>query len=49
MGVKQCVLESDFICSSVSIAANYVCGHEKNGWKVWKDKDGNFIDIYRKK
>lgn len=49
MGVKPCVLGSDLICSSVSIAANYVCGHEKNGWKAWKDKNGNFIDIYRKK
>lgn len=49
MGIKPCVLEFDLICSSVSIAVNYVCGHEKNGWKAWKDKDGNFIDIYRKK
>lgn len=49
MGIKPCVLESDLVCSSVSIAANYVYGHEKNGWKAWKDKDGNFIDIYRKK
>ena len=49
MGIKPCILASDLICSSVSIAANYVCGHEKNGWKAWKDKDGNYIDIYRKK
>lgn len=49
MGIKPCVLSSDLICSSVSIAANYICGHEKNGWKAWKDKNGNYIDIYRKR
>lgn len=48
MGVDACVLNKDLVCSSVSIAANYVCGHEKNGWKAWKDPNGNFIDIYRK-
>lgn len=48
MGVAPCTLVSDLVCSSVSIAANYVCGHEKNGWKAWKDSKGNYIDSYRK-
>lgn len=49
MGLKPCTLSTDLTCSSVSIAANFVCGHQKNGWKAWKDSSGNYIDIYRKK
>ena len=49
LGEGPVELSEDIVCSSVSIAANYVCGHEKNGWKAWKDEEGNFIDVYRKK
>lgn len=48
-GKAPCVLPNDIICSSVSEAANYISGHQQNGWRSWKDKDNNFIDIYRKK
>ena len=48
-GTGFVVLPRDMNCSSVSEAGYYVCGHRTNGWKSWKDKNGNFIDIYRKK
>ncbi len=49
LGVGATVLKKDRDCTSVSIAANYVCGHEVNGWAAWKDKNGNLIDVYRQK
>ncbi len=49
MGEGPVELKEDTVCSSVSIAANYVCGHESNGWKCWKDSSGKLIDSYRKK
>lgn len=49
LGSEACVLSKDIICSSVSEAAYYVCGHGMNGWVAWKDKEGDSIQIYRKK
>ena len=49
LGSGAVELREDIICTSVSIAANYIAGRERNGWKAWKDEDGNFIDIYRRK
>jgi hypothetical protein len=49
LGPGAVELKEDIVCTSVSIAANYIAGRERNGWKAWKDEDGNFIDIYRKK
>ena len=34
-------------CSSPSMAAAIVCGHAQNGWKSWKNSNGDYIDIYR--
>lgn len=42
------VLSFDFVCSSVSEAAFYICGHAQNGWSAWKDKNNNRINIYKK-
>lgn len=36
------------ICSP-SFAGNVVINQACNGWTEWKDKDGNSVDIYRKK
>lgn len=49
LGVGSVELKEDLVCTSVSIAANYIAGRERNGWKAWKDSDGNYIDVYRKK
>lgn len=47
-GTDSCTLMTEIVCSSVSEAGYYVCGHRQNGWKAWKDFKGNFIDVYRK-
>ena len=47
-GTDYCELPKDLICSSVSEAAYYVCGHRQNGWKFWRDSKDRLIDIYRK-
>lgn len=41
------VLMEDVVCTSPSIAAIIAMGRSANGWTMWKDKDGNPIDIYR--
>ena len=42
-------LESDKTFSSPSTAADFCIGSSNNGWLVWKDKDGQTLDIvYRK-
>jgi hypothetical protein len=43
------VLVDDVTTTSPSTAAWVVVGHSINGWTSWKDRDGNFIDTYRKK
>lgn len=47
--INGCITEERIECSSPSMAAAIVCGHEKNGWKIWKNSEGEYIDIYRKK
>ena len=47
--VKGNILQEDLECSSPSMAAAIVVGHNKNGWMNWKTADGDPIDIYRKK
>lgn len=50
MKVKDGILSEDFDeCKSVSMASSVVVGHNDNGWKKWKNKDGQLINIYRKK
>ena len=34
-------------CKSPSMAASIVCGHHMNGWAVWKNINGESIDVYR--
>ncbi|MBQ1847824.1 MAG: DUF4357 domain-containing protein, partial [Clostridia bacterium] len=34
---------------SPSFAGSIVMNKSNNGWTNWKDKDGNPVDIYRKK
>lgn len=49
LNIKDGVTLEDFEASSPSMAAVIVLGHNANGWKIWKDKNGNYIDGYRKK
>ena len=34
-------------CDSPSMAAAIVVGHNYNGWKAWKNSNGEYIDVYR--
>jgi len=38
---------ADVVCKSPSMAASIVCGHNKNGWIIWKDSLGNVISKFR--
>ena len=42
------VLLEDVECSSPSMAAALVVGRSANGWKSWKNKNNQLIDIYRR-
>ena len=43
------VMTSDKTFSSPSTAADFCIGSSNNGWIVWKDEDGNTLDlVYRK-
>jgi len=42
------ITKERILCNSPSMAAAIVCGHNRNGWEVWKNSDGEVIDIYRK-
>lgn len=46
--IKDNILQEDVSTNSPSTAGFIVLGRPNNGWVVWKDKDGNYIDIYRK-
>ena len=46
--IKDGELLEDVGCGSPSAAGWVVLGHANNGWTLWKDKNGNPIDIYRK-
>lgn len=41
------VCKEDFVCDSPSMAAAIICGHNQNGWNIWKNSDGVSIDCYR--
>lgn len=47
LNIENNILAEDLTCSSPSMAAAIVCGHNKNGWETWKNKNGEFIDVYR--
>ena len=46
--IKNNILQDDVSTNSPSTAGWIVLGHANNGWIMWKDKDGNPIDTYRK-
>lgn len=46
--IKDNILQDDISTNSPSTAGWIVLGRANNGWVVWKDKNGNPIDIYRK-
>ncbi len=37
----------DFSATSPSMAATVITGRNSNGWKTWKNANGEYIDIYR--
>lgn len=41
------ILQEDVICNSPTTAGWVVLGNHNNGWKIWKNKDNEPIDIYR--
>ena len=45
--VEGNVLQQDLECSSISMAAAIVTGHNQNGWTIWKNSKNEFIDVYR--
>lgn len=45
--IKDNILLEDVVCSSPSTAADIALGTSNDGWKVWKDRDGDSIDLYR--
>ena len=46
--IKNNILQDDVVTNSPSTAGWIVLGHATNGWHIWKDSNGNPIDIYRK-
>lgn len=46
--IKDGILQKDIACNSPSNAGWIVLGHANNGWKIWKNSEGELIDIYRK-
>lgn len=42
------VLKKDLPCDSLSMASSIVIGSQSNGWKEWKDRNGNKADKYRR-
>lgn len=46
--INNNVLMEDVVTKSPTTAAWIVLGKRNNGWLMWKDKDGNLLDIYRK-
>ena len=46
--MKENITLEPIPCKSPSMAAAIVCGHNKNGWMIWKNSKGEYIDIYRK-
>ena len=47
--IKDDILQEDVDCNSPSTATWIPMGRGYNGWEIWKDKNGNPLDIQRKK
>lgn len=47
--IKNNILEEEVECNSPSTAGWIAMGKATNGWEVWKNKNGQLIDIYRKR
>lgn len=47
--IKDSQLMEDVDTNSPSTAACVVRGGKINGWMAWKNKEGQFIDVYRKR
>lgn len=47
--IKDGVLQEDMICESPTSAGWIVIGKSNNGWKEWKDSEGNPIEKYKGK
>lgn len=45
--IENGVLKHDVLCHSPSTAGWVVLGHANNGWNVWKNSEGNPINVYR--
>lgn len=41
------IVKEDVLFDSPSGAAGFCTGRSSNGWKEWKDKDGNELGVYR--
>lgn len=49
MQVADGVLQTDFECYSLSMAAALAAGYNRNGWINWRNDSGDSIDVYRSK
>lgn len=47
--IKDNILQEDIICMNPSSAGWVIIGKSNNGWKEWKDSQGNSIEKYRDK
>ncbi|MCR4622433.1 MAG: DUF4357 domain-containing protein [Clostridiales bacterium] len=47
--IKNDILQEEVECNSPSTAGWIVLGHSNNGWSIWQNEEGQFIDIYRQK
>ena len=47
--IKDNILQEDIICMNPSSAGWVIIGKSNNGWKEWKDLQGNSIEKYRDK
>lgn len=45
--IKDNILQEDIICMNPSSAGWVIIGKSNNGWKEWKDLQGNSIEKYR--
>lgn len=48
VSIENDILQEDVEFNSVSMAAQFITYATENGWMVWKTKDGQPIDIFRK-
>ena len=47
--IENNILLENINCDSPSSAGWIVIGRSNNGWTEWKDKNGQLIDVFRKK